>query len=84
MVVTHPFHPLAGERLVVIFEKGRQGAQRVIVCEGGAAGRVTLPVTWTDRVPAPLGLRLSPDGLIALAELAAALQHPPLAGRRRS
>ena len=49
IVVTHPFHPLAGQRLAVIFEKRRPGAERVLVCEGGPAGRVTLPVAWTDR-----------------------------------
>src|SRR5207245_1764061 len=55
IVVTHPFHPLAGQRLVVILERHRQGAELVLVCEGGPAGRVTLPVGWTDRAPAPLG-----------------------------
>jgi hypothetical protein len=38
VLVTHPFHPLAGQRLVVIFEKHRAGAERVLVCEG-AEGR---------------------------------------------
>jgi hypothetical protein len=79
IVVTHPFHPLAGERLAVIFEKHRPGVERVLVCEGGPAGRVTLPVGWTDRGPAPLGHRLAVEGLVELANLASALQDPPLA-----
>ena len=81
IVVTHPFHPLFGERLVVIFEKSRPGAERVLVCEGGPAGRVTLPVAWTDRAPTGLAHRLAIDGLADLAELTAALEHPPLAAR---
>lgn len=83
IVVTHPFHPLAGEHLTVIFEKARPGADRVVVCEGGPAGRVTLPVGWTDRGPAALPHRLAIEGLAELAGLAAALHHPPLARRER-
>jgi hypothetical protein len=67
--------------LAVIFEKHRQGAERVLVCEGGPAGRVTLPARWTDRAPAPLGHRLALEGLASLGELVAALQDPPLAER---
>ncbi|MGH3010177.1 MAG: DUF5372 family protein [Gaiellaceae bacterium] len=84
MVVTHPFHPLFGERLTVIFEKRRLGTERVLVCEGGAAGRVTLPIAWTDRAPARQAHRLATEGLAELAALAAALEHPPLARRDRA
>ena len=73
IVVTHPFHPLVGERLAVIFEKSRPGAERVLVCEGGPSGRVTLPVAWTDRAPAGLAHRLAIEGLADLADLTAAL-----------
>jgi len=83
IVVTHPFHPLVGERLVVLFEKSRPGADRVLVCEGGPAGRVTLPVGWTDRGPGPLAHRLGADGLVALAVLVVALGHPPVAKQRK-
>jgi Family of unknown function (DUF5372) len=84
IVVTHPFHPLAGQRLPVLFEKARRGAERVLVCEGGPADRVTLPVDWTDRWPAALTHRLAMEGLVELAGLVAALDHPPLARGRRS
>ncbi|MHB8288439.1 MAG: DUF5372 family protein [Acidimicrobiales bacterium] len=83
VVVTHPFHPLSGQRLQVIFEKTRPGTGRVVVCEGGPAGRVTLPVGWTDRAPAPLPHRLAAEGLVELAELVAAMHHPPLTRQRR-
>lgn len=79
VIVTHPFHPLAGERLVVIFEKHRPGTERVLACEGGPAGRVTLPAVWTDRAVPPLGHRLALGGLVGLSELVAALQDRPLA-----
>jgi len=81
IVVTHPFHPLFGEGLVVIFERHRPGAERVLVCEGGPAGRVTLPLAWTDRAPARQTHRLAIEGLVELAVLTAALEHPPLASR---
>ena len=53
------------------------------MCEGGPAGRVTLPVAWTDRAPAPLAHRLASEGLVELAELVAAFEHPPVARRER-
>ena len=56
----------------------------MLVCEGGPADRVTLPVAWTDRAPAGLEHRLAIEGLVELAGLVAALDHPPLARRRRS
>lgn len=84
MVVTHPFHPLAGQRLAVILERRRAGAELVLVCECGGAGRVTLPVGWTDRAPAALGHRLAVKGLAELAVLVVALDHPPVARRGRS
>jgi len=70
-----------GERLTVILERSRPGAERVLVCEGGWAGRVTLPAAWTDRAAPPLGHRLALDGLAGLSELVAALQDPPMAER---
>ena len=37
VVVTHPFHPLNGQRLEVLFVK-RRGAETVFVCAGGVGG----------------------------------------------
>jgi hypothetical protein len=75
---------LVGQRLPVLFERARPGAERVVVCEGGSAGRVTLPVGWTDRAAAALDHRLAMEGLADLAGLVAALDYPPLAQRKRS
>jgi hypothetical protein len=79
LIVTHPFHPLFGQCLPVLFMKRRGGAP-VVVCAGGVGDRVTvtLPVTWTDRGPAPAGHRLSLDALVALNILVAALVDKPV------
>jgi hypothetical protein len=46
----------------------------VFVCEGGPLGRVTVPQSWTDRVPAPAGHRLSVEALVELDTLLAVLE----------
>lgn len=68
IVVVHPFHPLAGQRLPVLFGKRRTGVL-VLVCEGGPRGRVTLPESWTDQGPPPVSVRLSVEGLVELDTL---------------
>jgi hypothetical protein len=82
IVVAHPFHPLSGQRLVVVFERRCPVHERLFVCEASPARRVTLPIAWTDRAPEePLAHRLSEEGLTAVAKLVAALQDPLPAGR---
>jgi hypothetical protein len=57
LTVTHPFHPLAGQRLRVLFERRYKPGGiafcceggLAFCCEGGPAGSVMLPVAWTDR-----------------------------------
>ena len=61
MIVTHPFHPLNGQRLEVLYSK-RRGADTVFVCAGGVSGQITLPQAWTDRGEPPLARRLSAEG----------------------
>jgi hypothetical protein len=61
VVVTHPFHPLIGQRLEVLYVK-RRGAHEVFVSAGGLGGQVTLPRSWTDR-GALASQRLSVEGL---------------------
>jgi hypothetical protein len=78
IVVTHPFHLLSGQRLVVILERRRPGTGVVLVCEGGPSGRLTIPALWTDRAPGPLDHRLTVNGLGELAGLVEALQYPHL------
>jgi Family of unknown function (DUF5372) len=79
LYVTHPFHPLFGQRLPIVFERRCPVHERIFVCEceSGPARRVTLPIRWTDRTPDRLFVhRLGPKGLAALVEVFAALHHP--------
>lgn len=73
MVVTHPFHPLNGQRLEVLFVK-RRGADSVLVCAGGGGGQVTVPWSWTDRGEPARADRLSIEGLAGLAAVTRAIQ----------
>jgi len=72
LVITHPFHPLKGQRLEVLFVKGRGGGT-VFVCAGGVGGQMTLPRAWTDRGDEPGPHRFSAEGLGALEALTRAL-----------
>ena len=68
LVVTHPFHPLCGERLEVLFVR-RVGAGRIYVCEGGPVGSVSLPEDATDRGSLLAERPLSIEVLAALVAL---------------
>jgi Family of unknown function (DUF5372) len=74
LVVTHPFHPLLGRRLAVLFVKKRAG-RLVFVCDGDVGGHttVTMSEAWTDRGPFPAADRLSLEGLVVLDTLVAAI-----------
>jgi Family of unknown function (DUF5372) len=72
LVVTHPFHPLFGERLEVLYVR-RQGASRLYVCDGGSLGGVGLVEEATDRGPEPAERPLTFEVLAGLAVIVAAL-----------
>jgi Family of unknown function (DUF5372) len=74
VLIVHPFHVLAGRRLPVLFAR-RRGREVVLICEGGPVGRVTVPESWTDRVPAPVGHRLSVEALVELDTLVQLLEQ---------
>lgn len=68
VVVTHPFHPLCGQRLGVVFTKrSRRGL--VFVCEVDGQRRLPLPQDWTDRGAPARRERLSAESLTALRAL---------------
>src|ERR1035437_2447287 len=73
VVVTHPFHPLNGQRLEVLYAR-RRGADTVFVCAGGISGQITLPQSWTDRGEPPLDRRLSAERLAGLDTLVRSLR----------
>jgi hypothetical protein len=73
VVVTHPFHPLSGQRLEVLFVKRRAG-EAVFVCSGGVGGQITVPRSWTDRADPPALHRFSVDGLVELSAVTRAIR----------
>ena len=68
--MTHPFHPLSGQRLLVVFERKLPGGL-VVHCEGGPLGSLQLPAAWTDRGQPPAQEPLTWE---VLAGLAAAIE----------
>jgi len=72
VLVTHPFHPLFGQRLEVLRVR-RQRTGRLYVCDGGALGSVTLPEDATDQGLEPSERPLSFEVLVELASVVAAL-----------
>jgi len=73
VVVTHPFHPLNGQRVEVLYVK-RRGVGTVFVCADGVSGQITLPQAWTDRGEPPQPRRLSAEGLAGLDTLIRAIE----------
>jgi hypothetical protein len=72
LVVTHPFHPLSGERLEVLYVR-RFPTGRVYVCGGGGGRNVALDEEATDRGPEPAGRPLTFGVLVDLAAVIAAI-----------
>ena len=68
-MVMHPFHPLLGQRVPILFTR-RRADIRIYVCEGGPLGSVTLPEDFTDRGLTPAARPLTAE---ILAELAATI-----------
>jgi Family of unknown function (DUF5372) len=72
LVVTHPFHPLFGGRLEVLYVR-RLASGRVYVCDGGGGRNVALDEEATDRGPEAAGRPLTFGVLVELAAVVAAL-----------
>ena len=70
MVVTHPFHPLFGQRLEVLYVRRCAGG-RVFVCDGGGGRNVALAERATDRGPRPAERPLTFEVLVELAAVVA-------------
>ncbi len=70
--MTHPFHPLLGQRVPILFTR-RRGGVRIYVCEAGPLGSVTLPEDFTDRGLAPAARPLTAEVLVELAATIIAL-----------
>lgn len=71
-MVTHPFHPLRGERLEVLYVR-REAAGRMYVCDGGGGRNVKLDEAATDRGVGPAERPLTFEVLVEVAAVIAAL-----------
>jgi hypothetical protein len=80
LLVTHPFHPLRGERLEVLYVR-RLAAGRVYVCDAGGGRNVALDEAATDRGLEPAGRPLTFDLLVELAAVVATLDGAGRAGQ---
>ncbi|MGI8729977.1 MAG: DUF5372 family protein [Solirubrobacteraceae bacterium] len=74
--MTHPFHPLLGQRLEVLFER-RCPAGRLYVCAGGRMGSIGIPEDSTDRAPARAATPLTSEVLAGLVGVVAAIKSCP-------
>jgi hypothetical protein len=57
--VTHPFHPLVGQRFDLVVERIAWGEARVFFLEPGSGKLKSLPTAWTSRA--------APDPFLHLA-----------------
>ena len=71
-MVTHPFHPLRGQRLEVLLER-RCGGVRVFVCDAGDGRNLELAEDATDRGLVSGERPLSFEVLVGLAAVVAAI-----------
>jgi Family of unknown function (DUF5372) len=78
--VTHPFHPLRGQRVAILYERRLQGV-RLYVCEG-PLGSIGILEDATDRGPEPAACPLSVEVLAELVALVAALDGPAVEEER--
>jgi hypothetical protein len=72
LVVTHPFHPLLGQRLEVLYVR-REAAGRMYVCDVGDGRNVKLDEPGTDRGPVAAERPLTFEVLVGVAAVLAAL-----------
>ena len=71
-MVTHPFHPLRGERLDVLYVR-RFPSGRVYVCDGGGGRNVALDEGATDRGREPAAGPLTFEVLCELVAVVAVI-----------
>jgi hypothetical protein len=72
LVVTHPFHPLFGRRLEVLYVR-REAAGRMYVCDGGGGRNVKLDEGATDRGLVAAERPLTFEVLVGVAAVVVAL-----------
>jgi len=71
-VVMHPFHPLFGQRVEVLYVR-REATGRMYVCDCGDGWNMKLDEAATDRGPLPAERPLTFEVLVEVAVVVAAL-----------
>jgi hypothetical protein len=71
VVITHPFHPLSGQRLEVEGEQRPNGVLQYRCA--GPCGTAVVPLEWTDRHVPEGDTRLSYERLADLARVVTAI-----------
>jgi hypothetical protein len=79
--ITHPFHPLRGQRFEILKTRRLSGVETLIL-RGTVGGTFAVARAWTDRAePTPYAslerapLLVTVEGLLALRELLESLEH---------
>ena len=72
--MTHPFHPLAGRHLSIVFERRYRAHGLVFICEDGASGTLTLPADFSDLGPPASDRSLNVEVLVELVAVISALR----------
>ena len=67
--MTHPFHPLAGQRVEILQQRRCKRTGLVYLCDAGVLGCFNLPASFTDRGLPPAPGRLTFEVLAGLVEL---------------
>src|SRR5207247_572663 len=71
-MITHPFHPLNGRRLMVLFAQNKRTGL-YFVCDVEGRRRATVRQEWTDRDAPASPDRLAVEGLTAARALVDAI-----------
>lgn len=72
--MTHPFHPLRGQSLTVLYERTLAGIGHVLICDAGQRGTLALLPEFTDRVESARSAVLDVRVLAELARVLAAVE----------
>lgn len=67
--MTHPFHPLTGQRVEILQQRRSKGGGLVYLCDAGKLGCFSLPASFTDRGTPPAPGPLTVETLAGLVEL---------------
>lgn len=71
-IVTHPFHPLVGQRFAAVMQRAAYGEPRVFYLDPCTAQVRSLPLAWTDHAaPDPFRRVAAGRAILRLADLRA-------------